>query len=377
MEFQKKQKIDEGGHFESPPPPSSAAIASLTPEEILKIIKPFDRNKVIDILETAALRHPEVLNAIRSVADRDTNLRKLFVRGLGGDTTSASLHEVFSAFGPIDEAAVIYDKATGRSKGYGFVTFTHVDGAVSAVKETSKIIDGRMTVSNLASVGVLRDDNEVWTRKIFVGNVPFDMSPGRLLTYFETFGEVEEGPLGFEKWNGKTKGFAFFVYKTEEGAKASLVEPIKTIDGFQVNCKLAIEGKKGRPLTTTATTSQGTQGFAGDGMNGQQQFQQQQQHAPTTTMDQSSQQYWGYGYGYAAHHAPLPGPGMQSSSFGNPYGYGYGGYAYDYGGSMHPNYYAGGIPAGGFGDGYAHQQQPMQVPTQPPQGTFQGMLPYQ
>ncbi|KAF8402746.1 hypothetical protein HHK36_010836 [Tetracentron sinense] len=56
--------------------------------------------------------------------------------------------------------------------------------------------------------------------------------------------EIEEGPLGFDKRMGKLRGFALFVYKNVEAAKASLVDPTKTIDGHQLVCKLTIEGKK-------------------------------------------------------------------------------------------------------------------------------------
>lgn len=85
--------------------------------------------------------------------------------------------------------------------------------------------------SNSASAAA----SDVSARKVFVGNVPFDISSERLLSHFLTFGEIEEGPLGFDKGSGKSRGFAFFVYKTEEGARASLAEPVKTIDGHQVS----------------------------------------------------------------------------------------------------------------------------------------------
>lgn len=72
------------------------------------------------------------------------------------------------------------------------------------------------------------------------------------------YGEIEEGPLGFDKATGKSKGFAFFVYKTEDGAKAALVDPMKTIDGHQVACKLAVDNKKTKP----------TSGYTGEGGGG-------------------------------------------------------------------------------------------------------------
>ncbi|CAI9762560.1 unnamed protein product [Fraxinus pennsylvanica] len=54
------------------------------------------------------------------------------------------------------------------------------------------------------------------------------------------YGEIEEGPLGFDKRTRKSKGFPFFVYKTDEGAKALLLEPMKSIDGHQViKCEIS------------------------------------------------------------------------------------------------------------------------------------------
>lgn len=73
------------------------------------------------------------------------------------------------------------------------------------------------------------------------------MSPDKLLSHFSSYGEIEEGPLGFDRFTGKSKGFALFVYKTVEGAQGALANPVKTIDGRQLNCKLAnVDGKKGK-----------------------------------------------------------------------------------------------------------------------------------
>jgi len=44
------------------------------------------------------------------------------------------------------------DKTSGKSRGFGFVTFKHMDSAQRALKEPSKTIDGRITVRNLADV---------------------------------------------------------------------------------------------------------------------------------------------------------------------------------------------------------------------------------
>jgi len=62
-------------------------------------------------------------------------------------------------YGDIMEAAVIRDRHTGRSKGYGFVTFSQQEDAKAAVWETNPIIDGRKANCNLAAFGKKRSDN--------------------------------------------------------------------------------------------------------------------------------------------------------------------------------------------------------------------------
>lgn len=51
----------------------------------------------------------------------DTTMRKIFVGGLPYHTDDAGLRDYFSKYGEIEEAVVIMDRATGKSKGYGFV----------------------------------------------------------------------------------------------------------------------------------------------------------------------------------------------------------------------------------------------------------------
>ncbi|GFY88967.1 RNA-binding (RRM/RBD/RNP motifs) family protein [Actinidia rufa] len=230
MDPSKKRKADENGVAftaadDGAPPPSL-----LTPDDTRKIIEPLSKEQLLDILQAAAVRHRDVLDAVRSAADGDPSKRKLFVRGLG-----------------------------------------HIDGAVVALKEPSKKIDGRMTVTQLASAGISSGSGggggggsvDVSLRKIYVGNVPYEISSDRLLGHFSAYGQIEEGPLGFDKQTGKAKGFAFFVYKTEEGARASLVDPMKTIDGHQVMCKLAVDGKKAKPGVPNSGGPQGPTGDVG------------------------------------------------------------------------------------------------------------------
>lgn len=61
--------------------------------------------------------------------------KKLFVGGLNWKTTDEGLRQAFARFGEITEAKVITDRETGRSRGFGFVTFVQAESAEDAISE--------------------------------------------------------------------------------------------------------------------------------------------------------------------------------------------------------------------------------------------------
>ncbi|CVK95601.1 glycine-rich RNA-binding protein [Fusarium sp. NRRL 25303] len=60
-------------------------------------------------------------------------MSKLFVGGLAWATTSDSLRAKFSEFGEVTDAIVMTDRETGRSRGFGFVTFSAQEEASAAI----------------------------------------------------------------------------------------------------------------------------------------------------------------------------------------------------------------------------------------------------
>ena len=70
--------------------------------------------------------------------------KKLFVGSLSWNTDDRGLHEAFAPFGEITEAKVITDRDSGRSRGFGFVTFEDEGSAGRAVEELNgSTLDGR------------------------------------------------------------------------------------------------------------------------------------------------------------------------------------------------------------------------------------------
>ncbi|MBO04115.1 MAG: RNA-binding protein [Chloroflexi bacterium] len=77
--------------------------------------------------------------------------KKLFVGSLAWATDSTGLQAAFSRFGEIEEAIVISDRETGRSRGFGFVTFVDESSTQQAVAEMNGAeLDGRPIVVNEA-----------------------------------------------------------------------------------------------------------------------------------------------------------------------------------------------------------------------------------
>lgn len=60
---------------------------------------------------------------------------KLYVGNLSYDCTQDDLTKKFGEYGEVTEAVTISDKFTGRSKGFGFVTFSDASSAQKAVDE--------------------------------------------------------------------------------------------------------------------------------------------------------------------------------------------------------------------------------------------------
>lgn len=119
---------------------------------VKRLLEPFAREQLVEMLANAAMQYEALYAEVKAVAGADVAHRKVFVRGLAWETKTEHLKEAFAAFGDVQEGTVVYDKTTGKSKGYGFVTFVEMEAAQKAVEQETVVIDGRKTSCNLAAV---------------------------------------------------------------------------------------------------------------------------------------------------------------------------------------------------------------------------------
>ncbi|KAH6636692.1 hypothetical protein F5144DRAFT_546766 [Chaetomium tenue] len=79
-------------------------------------------------------------------------MSKLFIGGLAWHTEEPTLRQKFEEFGVVEEAVVVKDRDTGRSRGFGFVRYTNEDDAIKAIEAMNNVdFDGRQIRVDKAS----------------------------------------------------------------------------------------------------------------------------------------------------------------------------------------------------------------------------------
>ncbi|KAL7623157.1 hypothetical protein AAE478_006838 [Parahypoxylon ruwenzoriense] len=157
----------------------------------------------------------------------------MFIGGLNWETTDQSLRDYFSQFGEVTECTVMRDGATGRSRGFGFLTFKDPK-TVNIVMVKEHFLDGKIIDPKRA---IPRDEQEK-TSKIFVGGVSQDTTEPEFKDYFAQFGRVVDATLMMDKDTGRPRGFGFVTFESEAGVEACLSTHLE-IHGKPIEVKKA------------------------------------------------------------------------------------------------------------------------------------------
>ncbi|CAJ1382499.1 unnamed protein product [Effrenium voratum] len=155
----------------------------------------------------------------------------LYVGDLHPDVTEAMLYEIFNSVGPVASIRVCRDSVSRKSLGYGYVNFHSVSDAERALDTLNySSIKGR-------ACRIMWSQRDPSLRKsglgnVFVRNLDRNIDNKALYDTFSLFGnilscKVSTGP------DGKSRGYGFVHYETEEAAK----QAIEKVDGMQIGEK--------------------------------------------------------------------------------------------------------------------------------------------
>ncbi|XP_066387867.1 RNA-binding protein CP29B, chloroplastic-like [Miscanthus floridulus] len=163
------------------------------------------------------------------------NLR-VFVGNLPFSVDSAQLAGLFEQAGSVEMVEVIYDKLTGRSRGFGFVTMSSVEEVEAAVEQfNGYVLDGRSLRVNSgpppprdqSSPRVSRGD----ANRVYVGNLSWGVDNSALANLFSGQGEVLEARIVYDRESGRSRGFGFVTY----GSAEEVENAISNLDGADLD----------------------------------------------------------------------------------------------------------------------------------------------
>ncbi|KAI3665831.1 hypothetical protein L6452_44466 [Arctium lappa] len=119
------------------------------------ILKMAFLGRVGNLLKQSSSKHASIglssTNSPLFQAIRSMSSAKLFVGGLSYGTDEMGLREAFQQYGDVIDAKVITDRDSGRSRGFGFVSYTSADAANTALQDMDgKELHGRRIRVNFA-----------------------------------------------------------------------------------------------------------------------------------------------------------------------------------------------------------------------------------
>jgi hypothetical protein len=171
---------------------------------------------------------------------------KIFVGGLDWNTTVDELKAYFEEFGAIVDCSIKADHYTGRSRGFGFVTFA--DPAVVDVVLNTRChnLNGKVIDPKRVKFKAVLDS----LKKIFVGGLDTTITEEMIREYFGKFGTIDELDLPYDRTTNERRRFCFIRFTSNDPVERLCAVATKhTINGKLVEVKKAMNKAELASLT--------------------------------------------------------------------------------------------------------------------------------
>ncbi|XP_031487722.1 30S ribosomal protein 2, chloroplastic [Nymphaea colorata] len=159
--------------------------------------------------------------------------RRLYVGNIPRNVDNEELTRLFQEHGSVEKAEVMYDKYTGKSRRFAFLTMTSVEDANAAIENMDgKEIGGRqikvnitekplqpIDLSNIQAEESSFIDSQY---KVYVGNLAKTVTSDMLRDFFSEKGKVLSAKISRVPGTSKSSGFGFVSFSSEEEVEAAI-----------------------------------------------------------------------------------------------------------------------------------------------------------
>ncbi|KAK2444885.1 hypothetical protein P8452_22679 [Trifolium repens] len=179
-------------------------------------------------------RFREKKEAAEPEADPERDQRTVFAYQMPLKATERDVYEFFSKAGKVRDVRLIMDRNSRRSKGVGYIEFYDAMSVPMAIALSGQLLLGQPVMvkpseaeknlvqsNTTAGVAGVTGPYGAVDRKLYVGNLHFNMTESQLREIFEPFGTVEVVQLPLDLETGHCKGFGFIQFAHLEHAKAA------------------------------------------------------------------------------------------------------------------------------------------------------------
>ncbi|XP_047315531.1 heterogeneous nuclear ribonucleoprotein A1 [Impatiens glandulifera] len=149
--------------------------------------------------------------------------RKLVVLGIPWEIETDGLKDYMSKFGDIEDCIVMKDRSSGRSRGFGYVTFVTAEDA-------KNVLDGEHFLGNRmleVKIATPKEEMRAPARKvtrIFVARIPPSVTETVFRSHFEKYGEITDLYMPKDPSTKGHRGIGFITFATAESVDDLMVE---------------------------------------------------------------------------------------------------------------------------------------------------------
>ncbi|KAG4909795.1 hypothetical protein JHK87_055911 [Glycine soja] len=156
--------------------------------------------------------------------DSDSSATKLYFGNLPYSVDSAKLAGLIQDFGSAELIEVLYDRDTGKSRGFAFVTMSCIEDCNAVIENLDgKEFLGRTLRVNFSSKPKPKEPLYPETEhKLFVGNLSWSVTNEILTQAFQEYGTVVGARVLYDGETGRSRGYGFVCYSTKAEMEAAL-----------------------------------------------------------------------------------------------------------------------------------------------------------